>query len=361
MKRLTHLFQVPKTRMKAVVFLMLIVLLATAFFVIRENQNQRETYLQVYRTQQTEYTEQLANQLEQWIKDGKTEKELVSGLEEICEVSANSWSFLCKDNTVLFAKDDSTTQNLRKEKKKSAFMATLESQDAVLTKITRKSGAENYIIGTITDENYALSSGGIIQHEIYLYLIWVFFAMLTVMTIIALTSKLNEEQRKLEKTADILQKQNVKLEHASEEATLSHPEEREVTISLKNQNFYDADLIRMFLSKSDDAALMPMHILFIDLIMEDRYYSRTEIFSAVGELRPFFGEKHVTGEIQKGRFVVLMYRTSEEEAKEILEKCRTTAESGKKETDIRLNLYLVEVKEGKSALRTYEEAVVGKK
>lgn len=354
MSRLAHLFKKPDTRMKAILVSLVVIVFAAVFFIVHENQVHREKYLEVYRMEQLAYTGQLANQLEPLMTDEAGDDLLVSCMAEICEVSANHWSFLCRGEEVLFAKDVKTTGNLREEKKKSSFMDTVQGQNAVLTMVEKEFGGTDYVIGTITDENYALSKGGVKQHEIYLYLVVGIFIMLAVMAIIGLTAKLNQVERTLQNTSDALQRQNIKLERAGEETVLLEQKE-DVPIEKENQNFYDSDLIRMFLSKSDDAALMPMQILFIDLIMESRYYSRKEIFDVMEGVRKFLGPTHVTGEIQKGRFVVLMYRTSAEEAQNILEQCRTYAERKKEENGIRLNMHIAEVKEGKNALAVYEE------
>ncbi len=354
MGRLAHLFQKPDTRMKAVIVLLIVTVFAAAFFIVHENQVHREKYLEVYRTEQLAYTGQLAARVDQLMTEGAEDDLLVSQMAEICEVSANHWSFLCRGEEVLFAKDQKTTEDLREEKKKSSFMKTVQGQNAVLTLVEKKIGGTDYVIGTITDENYALSKGEIKQHEIYLYLVFGIFIMLAVMTMIGLTAKLNQVERTLQNTSDTLQRQNIKLERAGEETVLQEQKE-DVAIEKENQNFYDSELIRMFLSKSDDAALMPMQILFINLIMESRYYSRKEIFDVMEGIKKFFGPTHVTGEIQKGHFVVLMYRTSAEEAQNILEQCQRYTEKEKANNGILLDMYIAGVSEGKNALAVYEE------
>lgn len=354
MNRLAHLYKTPETRMKAVIVSLVVIVLAAAFFIVHENQAHREDYLEVYRAEQLVYTEQLANQLELLMPDGTGEVSAVSWMAENCEVSANRFSFLFREEEVLFAKDTKTTENLREEKKKSAFMDTIEGQDAVLTMAEKELGGIHYVVGTITDENYALSRGGIKQHEIYCYLVFGIFILLAVMAVIGLTAKLNKVESILQNTSETLQKQNIKLERASEEAVL--PEQKdEAEVEKGNQNFYDSDLIRMFLNKSGDAALMPMQILYIDLIMESRYYSRKEIFDVMEGVKRFLRPTHVTGEIQKGRFVVLMYRTSKEEAQDILKQCQSFTDREKEKNGIRLKMYLAEVKEGEDPLAVYEE------
>lgn len=354
MGKLDRLYKRPETRMKVVIVSLVILVLAVTFFMIKENQAHREKYLNVYHTAQMEYTEQVANQLEMLIKQGEEDDSLVSWMEKKCGVSASSWSFLCRDEVVLFAKDAKTTGNLREEKKKSAFIQNIERQAAVLTLTERQIGGKGYVIGTITDENYALSQGEVQQHEIYLYLMLGIFVMLTVMTVIGLTAKLNQVERSLENTSKTLQQQNIKLEWAGEEAVL--PEiQKEEEPERESQSFYDSDIIGMFLSKSDDEALMPMQILFIDLVMESRYYSRKEIFDVMEKVKKFLGRTHVTGEIQKGRFVVLMYRTTPEEAQDILDKCHSFMEQKQRENGIRLKMHIAEVRDGKKAMAVYEE------
>lgn len=357
MMKLKQVYQNPQTRMKAVIIALVIVVLVSGGFILWENTNSQNYFVEVYQSQQQKYTNQLANQLELAASAGMNETELVTCFEERVEVSGSSWSFLCRDDIVLFAKDQKTTETLRESKDRTTFLENIEEQNLIFTSAVKRLDGNMYMVGTVTDKNYALSKGQIPQHEIHLYLLLAILIILGVMSIIGITSKLNQIERELLDTSDILQRQNQKLEKAGEELADSAEEEVAVAEESAEKNFYDSDLIRMFLKKSNDVALMPMQIMFIDIIMENRYYSRQEIFDVVTGLKAYLKDTHVTGEIRRGSFVVLMYKTTYEEAIEIQKQSEIYGQQVKKEKEICLRVRVLEVKDGAKAEAVYEEGL----
>lgn len=357
MNRLAGLFKKPDTRMKAVVVMLAVLALAGLCFIVQENKNNREFYLQTYRQMQQSYTEQLGNQLEELVASGKDETEIITWFSEKAEVSANSWMFWIRGDEVVYAKDRQTTDSLREARKKDTFLADLDGQEGIVTTVTVQTGQAN-IIGTITAESYALSRAKLQQHEIYLYLFSGIFVMLAVMAVIGLTGKLNVTENALLETEGKMKKQNIKLERSGEQKMIGQPDSHPEA-EYEGHDFYDSELIQMFLKKSGDEALMPMQILFADIVMESRYYSRQEIFGALEHLRRFLGKTHVLGEIKKGSFVVLMYRTTYEEAVRIMEQCEESLSQSGGDVPIQMEVSVAEVTEGRRAADVYEERVKG--
>ena len=124
-------------------------------------------------------------------------------------------------------------------------------------------------------------------------------------------------------------------------------------------NLYDAELIRLFLKKSDDPALLPMQLLFANIVMESRYYARQEIFDTLGQLKQFLGRTHVVGEMKKGCFIVLMYQTSPEEAQSVIDRYRSWIRDNGDEARTRMELSVCEVTEDRSALQVCEDYLQG--
>lgn len=347
MGKLKQLYVIPKSRMKAVIITLAIVVLVSVLFVINENKNNREAYLDVYRKQQQDYTEQLGNQVEILANENSSPADFIEYFSEKAKVSGSSWMFVCEDDTVVFAKDKTTTNNLRKSAEKETFLLELQEQNYIFTSEEKNVQGRVYLIGTVTDEYYALTSGKVLQHEIYVYLVLGILIMLGVLTVIAMTASLNREQETNQKLEDVLQKQNQKLER-TEEKLIAQPE-GELAATSEN-DYYDSELIQLFLQKSECKELRPLQILFLQIEMEERYYSRQEIFDAVDEIKNFLWSTHVIGEIGKGRFVVLMYRTTQEEAAAMMEKIQVLW--GRQ---MRFHMKLAEVGEGETALAVYEK------
>lgn len=347
-------YQTPKTRMRAVVVTLAVIVLAGVFFVINENQSNRLYYLETYEQKQQEYTRQLGNQVEMLVLAGTGEQELAEYFVNHAEVSGNSWMFVCRDSEVLFAKDQTTTERLGAFKEKDHFLEDIKGQNLITTTVEQEIKGTVYLTGTVTDEYYALTQGKVLQHEIYIYLVMGILIMLGVMAVICVTAKLNQVQRERHDISKTLQKQNRKLEE-SESRQILVTETGELAATESESGYYDEELIRMFLQKSDEQELMPMQLLFARIVMEERYYSRQEIFDVMEELKRFLHRSHVIGEIGKGIFVVLMYQTSYETAEDIAEKFTKQMESQNANQQIRL--WIMEVKEGKTALEVYEEGL----
>lgn len=357
MNRLTGFYKKPQTRMKAVLVTLAVLVVAGVCFLLWENKKNREFYLDTYHQMQQSYTDQLGNQLEQLVTSGKDQEEISAWFSKNAEVSANSWMFWIRDDEVVYAKDEQTTDSLREARKKDTFLADLNSQEGIVTTVTVKTGQTN-IVGVITSESYALSKTKLPQHEIYLYLFSAILAMLAVMAVISLTAKLNVVENTLLEIEGKMKKQNIKLERSGEHTMITQPDNHSEA-EYEEHDFYDSELIRVFLKKSDDEALMPMQILFADIVMESRYYSRGEIFGALENLKRFLGRTHVLGEIKKGSFVVLMYRTTYEEAVRIMERCKESLGRQGDDEAICMEISVVEVKEGQSAMEVYEERLKG--
>ena len=353
MKRLSGLFKRADSRMKAVLLLVGIAVLASLCFLIYENKRNRESYLQMYEERQQKYTELLKNGLEQIVSAGADESAVRCWFSEKAGVSANSWAFCLKGETVLFAKDEQTTDTLREMEKKDVFLKQLESQDAL---VTMAEGSDGYAAGVITAESYALTKGQVPQHEMYLYLIFALIMMAGVMTVISLTAKWNQAEKKLTAVSSAMRRQNRKLERRAGQEEEDEPES---VMEQDSANLYDAELIRLFLKKSDDPALLPMQLLFANIVMESRYYARQEIFDTLGQLKQFLGRTHVVGEMKKGCFIVLMYQTSPEEAQSVIDRYRSWIRDNGDEARTRMELSVCEVTEDRSALQVCEDYLQG--
>ncbi len=351
---LTKWFKNSRTRMPAVVILLVILISAGTFYVVAEMEDNRDSYLAAAKIRQKEYTRQLANQLELVVQDGLTEDEIRQYFAEHAEVSGSSWMFLCRGGQVIFAKDMSTTEGLRESKEKDVFLKNLRSQNVILTEREYGTNGSHYLIGVVADREYILQQGNVIKHKIYMYLAVTALAMLAVMAVLVLTAALNKMERKQKMTEKNLYVQNQKLEQTGEALKISKKAES-ITENKEVTGYYDTKLIEMFLRKSEDPALYPMQIMFVDMVMGERYYSRDEIFKVMEGIKKHLGKYHITGEIQKGRFVVLMYRTEPEAAGNIRQQIEKYF-AGQENAD-KLIVRICEVKEGDTPFDVYEKGV----
>lgn len=177
--------------------------------------------------------------------------------------------------------------------------------------------------------------------------------MAGVMTVIGLTAKWNQAEKKLTAVSSAMRRQNRKLERRAGQE--DDEDEPEPVMEQDSANLYDADLIQLFLKKSDDPALLPMQLLFANIVMESRYYARQEIFETLGELKQFLGRTHVVGEMKKGCFIVLMYRTSPEEAQSVVDQYGSWIQENGDGARTKMELSVYEVTEERSALQVCED------
>ncbi len=89
--------------------------------------------------------------------------------------------------------------------------------------------------------------------------------------------------------------------------------------------------------------------------MESRYYTRQEIFDALGQLKQFLGRTHVVGEMKKGCFIILMYRTLPEEVQSVMDQYETWVRLNGAGEQTKLQLSVHEVTKAHSALQIWEE------
>ena len=98
-------------------------------------------------------------------------------------------------------------------------------------------------------------------------------------------------------------------------------------------------IVDTLLSKSSDTELFPITFMFIRVRMGDRYFSRDAIFRIMDFIKGSMGKNHVTAELSKGYFVVIMYKTdlaaAEKTREEMLSKWEAFSKGAELETVLR--------------------------
>nr|MCR5796415.1 hypothetical protein [Eubacterium sp.] len=276
MKYLFGSFTNYHTRMRVVLLTILLFVSAFAGYFLFENDRLKEQYMEIYMSRQQVYTEGLADQLELVIENkGNMNSTLASYFAEHAEVSGNTYMFLCKDENIIFVKDELSTQKLLKTKTRSDLMESLRAMDPVITETTRNIGENKYFIGTVTDRDIVYYNGHITQHITYLYLMLCIIGLIATAAVIAFTAALNKADKKYESTYKDLQKKNLTIQEREDEMLgieehndiIENEREAKQHINLikSNNEYYDAGMIEIFLRKSDDEKLYPMQILFAEV------------------------------------------------------------------------------------------------
>lgn len=336
------------------------ILVVTAAIAVELYDNQ-QNYIAMYENQQRIFVEQLQSTLFHLYEDGATDEEVISYLSEDVEASGSRFFVLTKKETVLFAKNDITTKCLGSLSDKTEFYKSIDGDDVSIERAPFNVGDNNYEITIVSDLYTIRTDGELMKHQYYILVAIAIMSLVLISLLLTLVGSWNKTQRNLEGTEKELSIRNEKMEIISQETgtltsdktdMLTQGEEIGIIQSEKTE-FYNIYTLRMLLQKSEDAQLKPLQMFFVKVVMEDRYFSKEEIFGAMRMVQKTLKETEIMGEVRKGFFLILAYKTTVEEAKERQKELFGACKKVEHEKGIRLNVELIEEDES-SAIERFE-------
>lgn len=275
----------------------------------------RDNIFSAYKDDQSQTVSILAERLE-----GLSEKDMESVINEVVDVSGSEWAFLTKGDDIIFVKDAATTAELS-DMTASGLDEYMSKQKGIVS-ATAIVGS-GYVIGIYADKSYVLSAYGVNDFEFYIVIAVIAAFLVLGGMVIEYAGRIGHMGRKVQRLEDELTARNEKFDEY-ERLTESYGEElRQKDIEpadKKSGRYYDMEVVDSLLSKSTDPELYPITFLFISVQMGDRYFSRDEIFGIMDFIKGCMGSNHVTAEMSKGNFVVLMYMTDMSTAEQIRDK-----------------------------------------
>lgn len=277
--------------------------------------NNRDNILAAYKDDQSELVSVLAERL-----DGLSENDMVSAIQRSVGVSGSEWAFLIKGDDVIFIKDEATTADLS-GMTASGLEEYMGKNDGIVSE--NRIAESDYIVGMFADRSNLLSSYGVNDFEFYIVIAMIVAFLVLGGMVIEYAGRIGHMGRKVQRLEDELTARNEKFDEY-ERLTESYEEElRQKDIEpadKRSGRYYDMEVVDSLLSKSTDPELYPITFLFISVQMGDRYFSRDEIFRIMDFIKGCMGSNHVTAEMSKGNFVVLMYMTDMSTAEQIRDK-----------------------------------------
>lgn len=302
------------------VFMFIVVMVAALGVELYENQ---ESYIDMYKEQQTMFVDQLGTIFGQMYECGKKDDDVVDYLSKQVKASGNRFFVLTKNNDVLFAKNEITTKTLGNLKDKEKFFERIEKQDVTIQKVRFSVERDNYEIAVISDIYTIKTDGNLIKHMYYVLLAVAIMSLVLISLLMTLIGSWNKTQRKLEGTRKELDIRNEKMEMISQETGIIASEKTDMMgtagetgiIQSEKTEFYNVYTLRMLLQKSEDVHLKPLQMIFLTMKMDDRYFGKDEIFGVMRKIQDSLLKVEVMGEVRKGKFVILAYKTTVEEAK----------------------------------------------
>lgn len=332
----------------AISVLLLMILLESMYYGYHIMDN-RANVLAQYESEQKQRTELLSHAL-----SGMDEEQMAEFIGESVDTSASSWAFVTKDGKIVFMRDESTTAE-------QAGISPESYADKVDAIVTTADVGGGYTCGIFTLKSYVWQSSAINDFEFFIIIAVIADFMVFGGMLVQFAGKTRAVCDELEELEAELAMRNEKF-HEYEKLTARYEDEiaqlKSGQEGKRGDDYYDMDVVDVLLSKSEDASLYPITYMFIKIDMEDRYYTRDEIFAIMDFIRAHMGRNHVTAEISKAYFAVIMYRTDAQAAENVKRELLSewgNADEARTGTGLRIRNYTLE--EGDSPRRVFYREV----
>jgi 6-pyruvoyltetrahydropterin/6-carboxytetrahydropterin synthase len=196
------------------VVVFIVVVVAALSFELYENQ---ESYVEMYESQQQLFVDQLGKRFLQMYEDGKGDTQVIDCLTHEVEASGSRFYVFTKDEEVLFAKNDITTNTLGSLKDKSAFFQSISSERISVLRSSFEAAGSSYEIAVVSDLYSVKTEGQLVKHEYYVLMAVAVMSLVLVSLMVTLVGTWNRTEKQLEGTQRELDLRNEKMEQISNE------------------------------------------------------------------------------------------------------------------------------------------------
>ena len=155
--------------------------------------------------------DQLAGGLTQLENAGADDEALIDYIKDTVTISGNSWPFLIKGDTVIFAQDKYRTEALKNNNGRSDFVAALEAQDQILS-MSDFGEDESYTVGIISSKGSESMAVGTQAPIVFMVIIWASLIAFSAMGILYLAGCLNRTAKELGDMKEDLRLRNAEFE-----------------------------------------------------------------------------------------------------------------------------------------------------
>lgn len=278
-------------------------------------------YVEYYLEQQRQYMEQVNLHLQYMLEQGAAQQALISYMERNVPVSGSYYAWLTRDDTVIFAKNETVTASLGEAEAWPVFQETISDKETCSVSAEFSYEGADYRTGMVIDRSYILNHKNLQRFKMYgavslMVLGLVMFSAL----ILYIQGFWRERKKNISMTQELQSKNNTLDEVYGEMGELSQKLQRQMQRPQKERS-YDLQMAKKLLEKSERADVQPVHYTAAQLQMDEgQYYSKQQIIDIMDKVT--LDERHVRMELQKGCFLVMFYRTGRAEMEEILESAR---------------------------------------
>lgn len=215
-KKRKHPFQNSAGRLTTILLSIAIVTIITIILLVILLNGMANAYVTNGTQKQQEYCNQLADTLSAMKSNGVTDEELVEYMVTHVTASGGSWAFVIEDETVLFAKNKTTTDSLTTLKERDAFLENLKEQNGILTSSTFEYKTHSYTVGMITERSQFLNQSKLTTYQVYLILLFAVLLLISIGAITALSGAWTKSEGKLTDIKEELLERNQEFEKLEE-------------------------------------------------------------------------------------------------------------------------------------------------
>ncbi len=156
-------------------------------------------YIIGHETSQRKCCKQLANAVKVLYENGARDADIVAYMQEYTDASASSFSFLYDSDSVIFAKNITTTALYSRDesKGKTEFLDEIHKQQAIISLENFDIGEKTYTVGIATHEEDFLVAGNTKIYTTYLCILFALLAMTGLGAIIYFADAWGKKEKEL--------------------------------------------------------------------------------------------------------------------------------------------------------------------
>lgn len=281
--------------------------------------NHNNDMVAAYESEELLICEQLADTIKLMYDSGSGDADIVKYLATL-EASGSRFFVLSKETTIIFAKNEITTEKLAKLKNKALFYQELEEGDNLISSAELTVNGRSYEISIVSD-TYSVRSRLALQKNNYSIMIVTLIISLVMISMLEVTlNTLRKTRKELSSVNTELSYRNTEMEQLSLELTLQEGDKADMDdLEMNNgitqegeYEFYNIYMLKTLIMKSDREMLKPYQVVLLNVNANDYSKDKLAAFAAIDKIKANLKKNEVICEIKDGLFAVVFYKTTSE-------------------------------------------------
>jgi len=314
------------------IFVFVVLFMAfVVLFVFDELGSNNDRISSLYYSQSQDIVNYIGKNIELVQSEDDSDENLQKQLSELLEASGDRFLVMEDDAHIIFAKSQLETDRLYDLTDPGKYWSSINISSYDINTYKWEHNNVRYSLSLLTDHSYLLETTALSQHIYYVMIAVVLLCLVLLILLITYVGILNRTETRLSRTEMDLTDNNRRFEKfiddnsSGTESQIKSESEFEKRYN-RFSKINDVAVLRNLLSKSDDEDLKPIRILIITFALKERYYTADEIFRFVELILSRNKNREFIAELRKGCFAIILYKSSEAEAKAKAERVLTVLE-----------------------------------